>query len=182
VLRTKVARISVAVCVLPALLHPAVGAARGPQEPAAAKSEPQPSKPATEATQEQPTRSSEQERAAAEPTDGERTSLTWLGWSGVVAMVLGAGSLGTGIGLVAYQSKPARCDAVQDQNDAVIGEYCYPPEATTRPEGWILLGAGAAIFTVGLIRVLIDRPKRRRALATPFVGPSSAGAAVRVRF
>jgi hypothetical protein len=97
-------------------------------------------------------------------------------------MVLGAGSLGTGIGLVVHQSKPEQCDAVHDQNDDVIGEYCYPPEATSRPEGWILLGAGAAIFTAGLIRVLLDRPKRRKTLAAPFVGPSSAGAAVRVRF
>jgi hypothetical protein len=117
-------------------------------------------------------------KQAPRPVPSGRRSLGFLGWSGVAAMVLGAGALAAGIGVVAYQSRPARCDA----GGAGATADCEPAEVTTRPEGWILLGAGAALVTAGLVRVLIDRPKRRRAVAAPTVGPRAAGLTLGVSF
>lgn len=83
------------------------------------------------------------------PVDAPRRHrLGQQGIAGVSLLVAGGVAIATGIGLAAA---PPRDDADDPRYDV-----------TTRPAGWAVLGAGAAVATVGAVLVGLDRHRAKR--------------------
>ena len=94
---------------------------------------------------------SEPEPAPAEPPDEPRRRLGALGWVGIAGLGLGAGSLAAGGVLASRAPAPfpdePRMDVLRDM----------------RPPGYAMLAVGGALLVTGVVLLVVDRRRARRA-------------------